>query len=136
MSSHVGLSLGRQLRCALGAQLRGGPGLWHLASSSSATSASSSSSSSSGGGAFRTYAAAAADAATAAAPAGGQPAATERRKRVLSGVQPTGSLHLGNYLGAIRNWVQLQDQYGESRESREPREGRRDEGSLAETLRP
>ena len=30
------------------------------------------------------------------------------RKRVLSGVQPTGSLHLGNWLGAIRNWVDLQ----------------------------
>ncbi|MBC7505362.1 MAG: hypothetical protein H7267_06525, partial [Sandarakinorhabdus sp.] len=25
--------------------------------------------------------------------------------RVFSGIQPTGSLHLGNYLGAIRNWV-------------------------------
>lgn len=37
---------------------------------------------------------------------------TERRKRVLSGVQPTGSLHLGNYLGAIRNWVTLQEEYG------------------------
>ncbi len=33
------------------------------------------------------------------------------RKRVLSGVQPTGSLHLGNYLGAIRQWVQYQEQY-------------------------
>jgi tryptophanyl-tRNA synthetase len=30
--------------------------------------------------------------------------------RVFSGVQPTGNLHLGNYLGAIRNWVPLQDQ--------------------------
>ena len=29
-------------------------------------------------------------------------------KRVLSGVQPTGELHLGNWLGAIRNWVELQ----------------------------
>lgn len=28
--------------------------------------------------------------------------------RILSGVQPTGNLHLGNYLGAIRNWVSLQ----------------------------
>ena len=28
--------------------------------------------------------------------------------RVFSGVQPTGNLHLGNYLGAIRNWVTLQ----------------------------
>jgi tryptophanyl-tRNA synthetase len=40
--------------------------------------------------------------------------ATERRQRVLSGVQPTGSLHLGNYLGAIRNWVKLQEEYGAS----------------------
>ncbi|MDX2073198.1 MAG: tryptophan--tRNA ligase [Alphaproteobacteria bacterium] len=31
--------------------------------------------------------------------------------RILSGVQPTGNLHLGNYLGAIRNWVGLQNQY-------------------------
>ena len=30
------------------------------------------------------------------------------RPRVLSGVQPTGALHLGNWLGAIRNWVELQ----------------------------
>ncbi|MBT3660542.1 MAG: tryptophan--tRNA ligase [Rhodospirillaceae bacterium] len=29
-------------------------------------------------------------------------------KRIFSGVQPTGNLHLGNYLGAIRNWVRLQ----------------------------
>ena len=34
-----------------------------------------------------------------------------RLKRVLSGVQPTGALHLGNYLGAIRQWVQNQDAY-------------------------
>ena len=31
------------------------------------------------------------------------------KPRILSGVQPTGNLHLGNYLGAIRNWVGLQD---------------------------
>lgn len=31
--------------------------------------------------------------------------------RVFSGVQPTGNLHLGNYLGAIRNWVRLQEQH-------------------------
>ena len=31
------------------------------------------------------------------------------RPRVLSGVQPTGALHLGNWLGAIRNWVELQN---------------------------
>jgi tryptophanyl-tRNA synthetase len=33
------------------------------------------------------------------------------KQRILSGVQPTGNLHLGNYLGAIRNWVESQDQY-------------------------
>jgi tryptophanyl-tRNA synthetase len=32
-------------------------------------------------------------------------------KTVFSGIQPTGDLHLGNYLGAVRNWVALQDQY-------------------------
>ncbi len=31
--------------------------------------------------------------------------------RVLSGVQPTGGLHLGNYLGAIKNFVSLQEKY-------------------------
>jgi tryptophanyl-tRNA synthetase len=30
---------------------------------------------------------------------------------VLSGLRPTGRIHLGNYLGAVRNWVRLQDQY-------------------------
>ncbi len=30
-------------------------------------------------------------------------------KRVFSGIQPTGTLHIGNYFGAIRNWVALQD---------------------------
>ncbi len=40
------------------------------------------------------------------------PAATprpQRRPRVFSGIQPSGSLHLGNYLGAIRNWVAMQE---------------------------
>lgn len=32
-------------------------------------------------------------------------------QRIFSGVQPTGNLHLGNYLGAIRNWVRLQNDY-------------------------
>ena len=32
-------------------------------------------------------------------------------KRVLSGIQTTGNLHLGNYLGAIRNWVEIQHDY-------------------------
>jgi len=34
-----------------------------------------------------------------------------QKKRVLSGVQPTGNLHIGNYLGAIRNWVESQAEY-------------------------
>ena len=33
------------------------------------------------------------------------------RKRVLSGMRPTGKLHLGNYMGALHNWVRLQDSY-------------------------
>src|SRR5271168_4643433 len=33
------------------------------------------------------------------------------RPRVLSGMRPTGRLHLGNYMGALYNWVQLQHQY-------------------------
>lgn len=33
------------------------------------------------------------------------------KQRAFSGVQPTGNLHLGNYLGAIRNWVDSQSQY-------------------------
>ncbi|MGK7914757.1 MAG: tryptophan--tRNA ligase [Prochloraceae cyanobacterium] len=33
------------------------------------------------------------------------------KQRILSGVQPTGKLHLGNYLGAIRNWVEIQSEY-------------------------
>lgn len=33
------------------------------------------------------------------------------RQTVFSGLQPTGNVHLGNYLGALRNWVRLQDTY-------------------------
>jgi tryptophanyl-tRNA synthetase len=33
------------------------------------------------------------------------------RKKVFSGLQPTGNIHIGNYLGALRNWVALQDDY-------------------------
>lgn len=33
------------------------------------------------------------------------------KKRIFSGAQPTGSLHIGNYLGALKNWVALQDEY-------------------------
>ena len=35
----------------------------------------------------------------------------EERKRILSAIQPTGSMHYGNYFGAIKNWVNLQEQY-------------------------
>ena len=31
-------------------------------------------------------------------------------KRIFSGIQPSGNLHIGNYLGAIKNWVKLQDE--------------------------
>ncbi|MGH9433519.1 MAG: tryptophan--tRNA ligase [Terriglobia bacterium] len=34
-----------------------------------------------------------------------------KRDRILSGMRPTGKLHLGNFEGALRNWVKLQDQY-------------------------
>ena len=37
--------------------------------------------------------------------------AVPQGKRVLSGMRPTGALHLGNYYGALRNWVELQYQY-------------------------
>ncbi|PAF54213.1 tryptophan--tRNA ligase [Helicobacter sp. 13S00482-2] len=33
------------------------------------------------------------------------------KKRVFSGIQPTGQIHLGNYLGAVKNWVDSQDEY-------------------------
>jgi tryptophanyl-tRNA synthetase len=36
---------------------------------------------------------------------------SNKKQRILSGVQPTGNLHLGNYLGAIRNWVDNQSEY-------------------------
>ncbi len=39
------------------------------------------------------------------------PPLTAQRERVLSGMRPTGKLHLGNYHGALRNWVALQDRY-------------------------
>ena len=47
---------------------------------------------------------------TAAAPAASdKPKKRIKTRRVLSGVQPTGDLHLGNYLGAIRQWVDFQN---------------------------
>ena len=33
------------------------------------------------------------------------------RARVFSGIQPSGNLHIGNYLGALKNWVEIQDDY-------------------------
>ena len=33
------------------------------------------------------------------------------QKRIVSGIRPTGDLHLGHYLGVLRNWVELQDEY-------------------------
>jgi len=36
------------------------------------------------------------------------PQSKQNEKRIFSGIQPTGNLHLGNYLGAIKNWVKLQ----------------------------
>ncbi|WP_448581121.1 tryptophan--tRNA ligase [Thermaurantiacus sp.] len=40
------------------------------------------------------------------------PTAPLAGKRIVSGIQPTGQLHLGNWLGAIRNWVRMQDALG------------------------
>lgn len=36
---------------------------------------------------------------------------SQSRKRVLSGMRSTGKLHLGNYVGALQNWVRMQDEY-------------------------
>ena len=36
---------------------------------------------------------------------------TENKKRVLSCIQPTGDMHYGNYFGAVKNWVELQEKY-------------------------
>ncbi len=35
----------------------------------------------------------------------------EERKRILTGIRPTGALHLGHYAGALENWLRLQDEY-------------------------
>jgi tryptophanyl-tRNA synthetase len=49
--------------------------------------------------------------AIATAPQPAPTATTPTRPRVLSGVQPSGNLHLGNYLGAIKRWVDNQEQF-------------------------
>ena len=33
------------------------------------------------------------------------------KKRILSGMRPTGKLHLGHYVGALENWIKLQNEY-------------------------
>lgn len=35
----------------------------------------------------------------------------DTKRKVFSGIQPTGNVHIGNYLGALRNWVRFQDEY-------------------------
>ncbi len=35
----------------------------------------------------------------------------QAKKRILTGIRPTGALHVGHYVGALHNWVELQDQY-------------------------
>ncbi len=42
---------------------------------------------------------------------GSTPPSSKAHGRILSGIQPTGNLHLGNYLGAIRNWANMQKNY-------------------------
>ena len=37
--------------------------------------------------------------------------ATNNKKTIFSGIQPSGNLHIGNYLGAITQWTALQDEY-------------------------
>lgn len=36
---------------------------------------------------------------------------SSRENVVLSGMRPTGQIHLGNYFGAVKNWVELQDRF-------------------------
>ena len=42
--------------------------------------------------------------------------AQEKRKRVLSGMRPTGRLHIGHYFGALQNWIRLQNEVGPDNE--------------------
>ncbi len=44
-------------------------------------------------------------------PGGARRKTAPRMETVFSGIQPSGELHLGNYLGAVRNWVELQDTF-------------------------
>ena len=38
----------------------------------------------------------------------------EERQTIFSGIQPSGNLTLGNYLGALKNWVDLQEEFNEN----------------------
>ena len=38
-------------------------------------------------------------------------AAKQDKKRILTGIRPTGALHVGHYVGALHNWIELQDEY-------------------------
>jgi len=44
-------------------------------------------------------------------PAAPDSVAAARRKRVLSGMRPTGRLHIGHYFGALKNWIDMQEKY-------------------------
>ncbi|XP_017983541.1 PREDICTED: tryptophan--tRNA ligase, chloroplastic/mitochondrial isoform X1 [Theobroma cacao] len=44
-------------------------------------------------------------------PATPETSSSSVKQRIVSGVQPTGAIHLGNYLGAIKNWIALQNSY-------------------------
>jgi len=41
--------------------------------------------------------------------------AKQTPKTIFSGIQPTGALHLGNYLGAIKPWVRMQTEYPDTK---------------------
>lgn len=73
--------------------------------------------------------------ASAEAKATAPPTRKRRVRRILSGVQPTGSLHLGNYLGAIKQWVEFQDT-GEfaAAENLDGEEFREDDDGAAEVV--
>ncbi len=53
---------------------------------------------------------------------------SETKKRILTGVRPTGSLHLGHYAGALENWLRLQNEFRAGQCNGAP-------GALAEALR-
>ena len=43
------------------------------------------------------------------------------KKRILTGVRPTGAMHLGHYAGALENWLRLQDEYEEDTQENCPK---------------